>query len=156
MTGIIDFPILGTDAVATLGIQGLYLNNAGGKGGFPVFNFSDGTGFSGIGAPSDRNFQSRSWQFNDNLSWIHGRHTLKFGGTSERLGTKISRPPVLMVFLGHSTTVKILLVGILLPIFCWACPHLTSTESLDRTSMNSPITPISTLRTNGLSTAASP
>ena len=80
------FPILGTDAVATLGIQGLYLNNAGGKGGFPVFNFSDGTGFSGIGAPSDENFQSRSWQFNDNLSWIHGRHTLKFGGDFRKIG----------------------------------------------------------------------
>ena len=80
------FPIQGTDAVATLGIQGLYLNNAGGKGGFPFFDFSDGTGFSGIGALSDRNFQSRSWQFTDNLSWIHGRHTLKFGGDFRKIG----------------------------------------------------------------------
>ena len=74
------FPIQGTDAVATLGIQGLYLNNSAGKGGFPIFDFSDGTGFSFIGARRDRDFQSKTWQFTDNLSWIHGRHTLKFGG----------------------------------------------------------------------------
>jgi len=80
------FPIQGTDAVATLGIQGLYLNNADGKGGFPSFDFSGGTGFSGIGTGKDRTFQSRSWQFTDNLSWTHGRHTFKFGGDWRKIG----------------------------------------------------------------------
>jgi hypothetical protein len=73
------FPILGTDAVATLGLQGLELENAGGRGGFPLFAFSDGTGFASIGRPRDGPSRSSTWQFTDNLSWIRGRHSMKFG-----------------------------------------------------------------------------
>jgi Carboxypeptidase regulatory-like domain len=73
------FPIVGADAVATLGLQGLYLNNSGDAGGFPYFDFGAGTGFSPIGHQKDRPLRSRSWQFTDNLSWVRGRHSLKFG-----------------------------------------------------------------------------
>jgi hypothetical protein len=81
--GLVDsrdrFPILGTDAVATLGLRGLDLSNSRGMGGFPSFDFSDGTGFSTIGRGRDGPFQSRSWQYTDNVGWILGRHTMKFG-----------------------------------------------------------------------------
>ncbi len=80
------FPILGTDAVATLGLQGLDLSNSHGMGGFPYFDFSDGTAFSPIGHGRDGPFQSRSWQYTDNLSWIRGRHTMKFGADLRRIG----------------------------------------------------------------------
>ena len=79
-------PLLGTDAVATLGIQGLDLSNSQGGGGFPAFYFADGTDFSSIGRRRDNPFQSRSWQYTDNLSWLRGRHTLKFGGDLRRIG----------------------------------------------------------------------
>ncbi|HSB14276.1 MAG TPA: TonB-dependent receptor, partial [Bryobacteraceae bacterium] len=80
------FPILGADAVATLGLEGLNLSNAGGVGGFPLFDFSEGTGFYLIGHPRDGPGRSRNWQFTDNLSWIRGRHSMKFGADIRRIG----------------------------------------------------------------------
>lgn len=80
------FPILGTDAVATLGLEGLDLSNSGGMGGFPLFDFADGTDFRYIGRGRDAPFVSRSLQFTNNLSWIRGRHTMKFGVDLRRIG----------------------------------------------------------------------
>src|SRR5207249_6592915 len=40
--GLSRLPILGTDAVAALGLKGLNLSNVQGTGGFPQFDFSDG------------------------------------------------------------------------------------------------------------------
>src|SRR6185295_12510913 len=43
------------------------------------------TGFSGIGNSSQREqFPIRQYQFNNSISWIHGRHALKFGGEGRR------------------------------------------------------------------------
>ena len=81
-----SFPILGTEAVATLGLQGLDLSNSQGVGGFPIFDFGDGTGFTGIGHFTSTPFESRSGQLTDNLSWIRGRHTMKFGVDLRRIG----------------------------------------------------------------------
>ncbi len=81
-----DFPILGTDAVATLGLQGLDLSNSRGMGGFPAFWFADGTDFAGIGHGRSAPFESRNWQYTDSLSWIRGRHTMKFGVDVRRIG----------------------------------------------------------------------
>ncbi len=73
------FPILGTDAVAKLGLTGLNLKNAVGYGGFPGFNFSDGTGFTGLGVAKQGQTFSQSSQYTDNITWIKGKHTMKFG-----------------------------------------------------------------------------
>ena len=80
------FPILGTEAVATLGLEGLNLSNARGVGGFPYFDFSDGTGFYIVAHPRDGPHHSQNWQFTDNLSWIRGRHSMKFGADIRRIG----------------------------------------------------------------------
>ncbi len=80
------FPILGADVVATLGLVGLDLSHAQGTGGFPLFDFSDGTGFWHIGHGRDGPWSSRNWQFTDNLSWIRGRHSMKFGADIRRIG----------------------------------------------------------------------
>src|SRR5262249_28041060 len=76
----------GTDAVATLGLQGLDLSNSQGMGGFPYFDFQDGTGFSSIGRGRNAPFESSSRQLTNNLSWIRGRHTMKFGSDLRWIG----------------------------------------------------------------------
>lgn len=76
--GAESFPIRGTDAVSVLGIQGLNLSQVGNGGGFPYFEMYDGY-FSSIGHGRDQNDTSRSIQFTDNVAWIKGRHTMKFG-----------------------------------------------------------------------------
>src|SRR5262249_39301476 len=80
------FPILGKDAVATLGLQGLDMSRVPRTGGFPYFDFYDGTGFDSLGHGRDGLSNSKSIQFTDNLSWIKGRHTMKFGFDIRRLG----------------------------------------------------------------------
>ena len=73
------FPISGEQAVASLGLQGLDLSDVHGVNAFPTFNFSDGTGFSPIGRDKTGLTQSRTLQLVDNLSWVKGHHTFKFG-----------------------------------------------------------------------------
>lgn len=80
------FPIRATDAVSALGIQGLNLSGIGNGGGFPAFNFSDGTGFTLIFHGREGMNVSRNWQATDNLTWIKGAHTLRFGIDVRRLG----------------------------------------------------------------------
>jgi hypothetical protein len=85
--GTVDsaFPILGTDAVAKLGLTGLNLTNAGGYGGFSGFNFSDGTGFTSIGLGKQGQVFSQTTEYTDNIAWIKGNHTMKFGFDLRRL-----------------------------------------------------------------------
>jgi Carboxypeptidase regulatory-like domain/TonB dependent receptor len=80
-----DFPILGTDAVAKLGLTGLNLTNAHGYGGFPGFNFSDGTGFTSVGLGKQGQIFSQTTEYTDNIAWIKGKHTTKFGFDLRRL-----------------------------------------------------------------------
>jgi hypothetical protein len=74
-----NYPFSGASAVAALGLQGLDLSNAGSDGGFPGFNFSAGTGFTPISHGDIGPSSSRTLQYTDNISWIKGNHTLKFG-----------------------------------------------------------------------------
>ena len=74
------FPIEGAAAISTLGLTGLDLSDHPNAGAFPIFNFSDDSGnYSPIGRDKDGTTKSQTIQFADNLSWIKGRHTMKFG-----------------------------------------------------------------------------
>src|SRR5271170_3303362 len=74
------FPIEGASAISTLGLTGLDLSDHPNTGAFPIFNFSDDSGnYSPIGRDKDGTTKSQTIQFADNLSWIKGRHTMKFG-----------------------------------------------------------------------------
>lgn len=75
----VNFPISGADAVNRLGLKGLDLSDVPGVNAFPTFNFSDSKGFNAIGRDKTGLLRSQTIQFADNLSWIKGRHTMKFG-----------------------------------------------------------------------------
>jgi hypothetical protein len=76
----IHFPIQGAAAVSALGLTGLDLSDHPTTGAFPIFNFSDDSGnYSPIGRDKDGTTKSQTVQFADNLTWIKGRHTMKFG-----------------------------------------------------------------------------
>ena len=76
--------------IESLGIQGLKVGGPGGRPlrpdeqGFPVINID---GFIGMGdsEASSNLDNSRTFQFVDNISRIHGRHAFKFGGDIRRL-----------------------------------------------------------------------
>ncbi len=78
-TSVVDFPISGASAVQTLGLQGLDLSDVPGVNAFPTFDFSDGTNFTTIGRDKTGTLRSQTLQFTDNLSWVKGSHTIKFG-----------------------------------------------------------------------------
>jgi hypothetical protein len=83
----IKFPIQGAAALSTLGLQGLDISDHPTAGAFPIFNFSDDPGnYSPIGRDKDGTTKSTTIQFADNLTWIRGRHTLKFGTDVRRVG----------------------------------------------------------------------
>jgi hypothetical protein len=76
----VNFPIEGASAISTLGLTGLDPSDHPDTGAFPIFNFSDDSGnYSPIGRDKDGTTKSQTIQFADNLSWIKGRHTMKFG-----------------------------------------------------------------------------
>ncbi len=76
----IHFPIEGAQAISTLGLTGLDLSDHPTTGAFPIFNFSDDPGnYSPIGRDKDGTTKSQTIQFADNLTWIRGPHTMKFG-----------------------------------------------------------------------------
>jgi hypothetical protein len=82
----VSFPIKGADALAALNIVGLNIDDHPDNHAFPQFNFSDGTGFSTIGRDKTGTTRSSTTQFTDNLTWIKGKHTLRFGADIRRLG----------------------------------------------------------------------
>jgi len=76
------FPYQGVQVVNDLGLTGLdqsYLSRQGTAGAFPGFDFSSGTGFTNIGHDTLGPVNSKVWQIGDNLSWIKGKHTMKYG-----------------------------------------------------------------------------
>jgi len=75
----VQFPIEGATAIQKLGLVGLDLRDHPTQGAFPTFNFNDGTGFTPIGRDKAGVTKSQTIQFADNLSWAHGKHSLKFG-----------------------------------------------------------------------------
>lgn len=72
------FPIQGSAAIAGLGLQGVNLSSHPTGDAFPTFSFSDGT-FSNIGQDRTGTTLSQTMEFTDNLSWMLGAHSLKFG-----------------------------------------------------------------------------
>ncbi len=79
------FQLKGADVITELGIQGLDISNHPDQGAFTSFDFSDGTSFSAVGVNKDYPIISRTYQFSDNLSWIKGKHSLKFGADYRQL-----------------------------------------------------------------------
>ena len=76
----IKFPIQGAAAISTLGLTGLDISDHPTTGAFPIFNFGDDPGnYSPIGRDKDGVTKSQTIQFADSLTWIKGRHTMKFG-----------------------------------------------------------------------------
>jgi len=76
----VKFPIQGATAISNLGLTGLDISDHPNAGAFPIFNFSDDPGnYSPIGRDKDGVTKSQTIQFADNLTWVKGRHTLKFG-----------------------------------------------------------------------------
>jgi len=51
---------------------------------FPTFSFSDGT-FSNIGQDRVGTTISETMEFTDNVTWMHGKHSLKFGADARRV-----------------------------------------------------------------------
>ncbi|WP_051978341.1 TonB-dependent receptor domain-containing protein [Edaphobacter aggregans] len=78
-TAVVDFPISGASAVQQLGLQGLNLSDVPNVNAFPTFDYSDGTNFNTIGCDKTGTTRSQTLQFTDNLSWVKGNHTVKFG-----------------------------------------------------------------------------
>ncbi len=72
----------GGDLIRQYGFTGLPPTPA--SGGIPSFEFGDGT-FIPTGGAKPRNILSRTYQINDNLTWIKGRHTLKAGIDFQRV-----------------------------------------------------------------------
>lgn len=73
------FPLEGREVVDDLGLTGLNLSNHPTSGGFPVFDFSTGTGFQAIGRQKDGPTSDSTYEFSDNLTWVRGHHSFKFG-----------------------------------------------------------------------------
>jgi hypothetical protein len=78
-TRAVDFPVSGAGAVQQLGLTGLNLTDVPGVNAFPTFDYSDSTGFTVIGRDKTGVTRSQTLQFTDNVSWIKGNHTMKFG-----------------------------------------------------------------------------
>jgi hypothetical protein len=75
----VHFPLDGAQVVKTLGLTGLDLSDVPGVNAFPTFDFSDSTGFTALGRDKTGLTRSQTIQFSDNLSWVKGKHTAKFG-----------------------------------------------------------------------------
>jgi len=81
----VNFPISGASAVQALGLQGLNLSDVPNVNAFPAFNFSDGTGFTALGRDKTGTTRSQTLQFADNVSWVKGKHAMKFGVDFQRV-----------------------------------------------------------------------
>src|SRR6267378_2769500 len=60
------------------------LNLGTGKLGLPEFDFSGIENLGAIGFSVPRGRTSQTYQILDNFTWLHGKHTLKFGGEFRR------------------------------------------------------------------------
>jgi hypothetical protein len=74
-----NFSIEGAAAIAQLGLQNVDVSHHPTDGGFPSFNFSDGTGFIPIGRDHVGPTLSSTNQIADNLTYIRGNHTIRTG-----------------------------------------------------------------------------
>jgi hypothetical protein len=83
-TGNDSFPIQGSNAISSLGLQGINISSHPTGDAFPTFSFNDGS-FSNIGQDRTGTTISQTMQFTDNLTWTLGKHTLKFGVDARRV-----------------------------------------------------------------------
>jgi hypothetical protein len=67
----------GAKLIADLGLQQLGPFPKGSA--FPDFNFNGGSGVSSSPGARQEQLREHKYQFADNLTWIHGRHTMKYG-----------------------------------------------------------------------------
>jgi hypothetical protein len=70
----------GNSIISSLGITGLPGPPKNGLGGVPVFYIGDFLGGATNQYGHPRGQKNGVLEFNDNLSWIKGRHSIKFGG----------------------------------------------------------------------------
>lgn len=73
------FPIEGAQAIQQLGLQGINVSHHPTDGGFPSINFQAGANFTPIGRDHVGPTQSSTNQLADNVTYTHGRHTIKAG-----------------------------------------------------------------------------
>jgi hypothetical protein len=74
-----SFSIEGAQAINQLGLQGIDVSHHPTDGGFPSIVFSDGTNFTSIGRDHVGPTQSSTNELADNITWTHGRHTIRGG-----------------------------------------------------------------------------
>jgi len=73
-----SFPIEGSAAIGDLGLEGINISSHPTGDAFPTFSFSDGS-FSTIGQDRTGTTLSDTMEYTDNLTWMIGKHSLKFG-----------------------------------------------------------------------------
>jgi hypothetical protein len=78
------FPIQGSNAIYTLGLQGINLSAHPTGDAFPTFAFSDGE-FSNIGQDRVGTTISQTMEYTDNLTLVLGKHSLKFGADARHV-----------------------------------------------------------------------
>ncbi len=81
-----SFPYVGADVNAYLGLTGLDLSRADHVGAFPGFFFNTGTGFTGLGHNVIGPVGSKVTQYNDTVSWVKGKHSIKMGAELHYVG----------------------------------------------------------------------
>jgi hypothetical protein len=75
----------GANLLAQAGVRGLELAQDPAISSLPAFSFSGYAGFSGNAGDGRPKWQNRGeWEITDNLTWLKGRHILKFGGRAYR------------------------------------------------------------------------
>lgn len=79
VTTSVNFPVKGADALSQLDLTGVNISQHPLTHAFPTFNFNAGTSFTPIGRDKAGVTQSLTTQFADNVSYVHGKHTLKAG-----------------------------------------------------------------------------
>jgi trimeric autotransporter adhesin len=79
----------GTDITADLGIQGASTSPV--DFGIPEISF---TNFSGLNDPIPSLVRNQTLRFSDGFSWIHARHTMRFGGEIRRIQLNTESNPI--------------------------------------------------------------
>ena len=67
----------GAKLIGDLGLQQLGPFPKG--SGLPGFEFDGASGLTSVSGAREEALREHKYQFADNLTWIHGRHTMKFG-----------------------------------------------------------------------------
>ena len=82
----VNFPIQGSTALSQLDLNGVNISQHPLTHAFPTFNFNAGTGFNSnlatgniIGRDKAGVTESKTLQFNDNVTYTFGKHTVKGG-----------------------------------------------------------------------------